>query len=224
MDPNTPKEVTEFEHVTIADEQNLEAAQKQLVQQLEGENGYRIDPKLFAETAGLKLSSDGRNVLIPQPNDDPNNPLNWSHGKKALILGIITAASFLPDYGSATGAVTLIPQSKYESTQNLMKKANRDYRRYWGITVEEVSHSLAGNVFMLGMGGLATVILSAYFGRLPVLFWFTVANLLSAIWCASARTFPAFEAGRIVNGFFSTVAQAVCQFDLPRFGQNLTGF
>jgi hypothetical protein len=116
MDSNTSKEVPEFEHVTISDEQNLEAAQKQLVQQLEGENGYRIDPKLFAETAGLKLSSDGRNVLIPQPNDDPNNPLNWSYGKKALILGIITAASFLPDYGSATGAVTLIPQSKYEST------------------------------------------------------------------------------------------------------------
>jgi hypothetical protein len=105
-----------------------------------------------------------------------------------------------------------------------MKKANRDYCRYWGITVEEVSHSLAGNVFMLGMGGLATVILSAYFGRLPVLFWFTAANLVSAIWCASVRTFPAFEAGRIVNGFFSTVAQAVCQLDLPKFGQNLTSF
>jgi predicted MFS family arabinose efflux permease len=77
---------------------------------------------------------------------------------------------------------------------------------------------------MLGLGGLATVILSAYFGRRPVLFWFTVANLLSAIWCASAKTFPAFEAGRIVNGCFSTVSQAVCQFDLPEFGQNLTGF
>jgi hypothetical protein len=116
MDSNTRKEGLDFEHVHIADDQHLETAQNQLVQQLEGENGYRIDPKLFAETAGLKLSSDGRNVLILQPNDDPNNPLNGSHGKRALILGIITAASFLPYYGSATGAVTLIPQSKYEST------------------------------------------------------------------------------------------------------------
>jgi hypothetical protein len=30
MDSNTPKEGPEFEHVTIADEQNLEAAQKQI--------------------------------------------------------------------------------------------------------------------------------------------------------------------------------------------------
>ncbi len=81
--------------------------------------------------------------------------------------------------------------------------------RYWGIPVEEASHSLAGNAFMLGVGAIAAVILSAYFGRLPVFSWFTVANLLSAIWCAAAKDFEAFEAGRIVNGFFSTVAQAV---------------
>jgi hypothetical protein len=83
----------EFEDVAIADEQNIEVAQKQLMQQLEGKNGYRIDPKLFAETAGLKLSSDGRNVLIPRPNDDPNNPLNWTHEKKALILLSLQPAS-----------------------------------------------------------------------------------------------------------------------------------
>ena len=82
--------------------------------------------------------------------------------------------------------------------------------RYWGISVEEVSRSLAGNVFMLGMGGLATVILSAYFGRLSILFWFTIAAFLWAIWCAASKTFDTFEAGRIVNGFFATVAQAVC--------------
>ena len=86
MDSNTAKEEPEFEDVTTADEQNIEVAQKQLVQRLEGKNGYRIDPKLFAETAGLKLCSDGRNVLIAQPNNDPNKPLNWSYGKKALIL------------------------------------------------------------------------------------------------------------------------------------------
>jgi hypothetical protein len=54
MDSNTAKEEPEFEDVTTADEQNIEVAQKQLVQRLEGKNGYRIDPKLFAETAGLK--------------------------------------------------------------------------------------------------------------------------------------------------------------------------
>ncbi len=94
------------------EEVNLEAAQTNLDQKLQGGAGYRIDPKLFVGTENLKLSSDGRNVLIPQPSDDPIDPLNWGHGKKATILAVVTAASFLPDYGSATGAVTLIPQSK----------------------------------------------------------------------------------------------------------------
>ena len=112
MDPATHKEATDLEQVPTNDEQILEQAQKTLTAKLEDENGYRIDPKLFSELENLKLSSDGKNVLIPQPNNDPNNPLNWSRGRKATILAVITAASFLPDYGSATGAVTLIPQSK----------------------------------------------------------------------------------------------------------------
>lgn len=57
--------------------------------------------------SGLKYAADGRTRLIPQPSDDPNDPLNWSHYKKHAILFVIAAAAFLPDYGSATGAVTL---------------------------------------------------------------------------------------------------------------------
>jgi hypothetical protein len=68
--------------------------------------------------------------LIPQPSDDPNDPLNWSQTKKNIILGVVSFtgmlirstapidiqklnndAALLPDYGSATGAVTLIPQA-----------------------------------------------------------------------------------------------------------------
>lgn len=56
--------------------------------------------------AGLKLASDGHTILIPQPSDDANDPL-----KKHVILFIISATAFLPDYGSATGAVTLLPQA-----------------------------------------------------------------------------------------------------------------
>ena len=60
----------------------------------------------------LKLATDGDIILIPQPSDNPNDPLNWSKFRKHLILLIICASAFLPDYGSATGAVTLIPQAK----------------------------------------------------------------------------------------------------------------
>ena len=106
------------------------------------------------------------------------------------MLLVVAYTALLPDYGSATGAITLLPQA-----------------RQWHMSEDEVNHSQVGNVFMLGAGGLATVVLSAYFGRLPVLFYFVALALATAAWCAAATTFDSFMAARILNGFFSTVAQ-----------------
>lgn len=73
-------------------------------------DGYIADAT--ADNQGnLKLAKDGHTVLIPQPSDDPNDPLNWSPVKKHVVLLVVSFASFLPDYGSAVGAVTLIPQA-----------------------------------------------------------------------------------------------------------------
>lgn len=158
------------------------------------EHGYVLDVEVLKQLtpkwANYKLTNDGRTVLIPQPKDDPNDPLTWTWQKKHIILFVIAATAFLPDYGSATGAVTLIPQSAI-----------------WGIPQDVVNHSQVGNVFMLGVGGLFVVALAAYFGRLPVLFWFTFTAVWTAAGCAGAGTFNTFMAFRILNGFFSTVAQ-----------------
>lgn len=68
----------------------------------------RVDTE---QHGNLKTAKGGHTILIPQPSDDPQDPLNWSTVKKHAILFIISFAAFLPDYGSATGAVTLIPQA-----------------------------------------------------------------------------------------------------------------
>jgi hypothetical protein len=74
---------------------------------------------------------------------------------------------------------------------------------------DQVNHSQVGNVFMLGAGGVVAVALSAYFGRYPILFWFIVMAVATSAWCAGAQSFESFMAARILNGFFSTVAQGV---------------
>ncbi len=79
----------------------------------------------------------------------------------------------------------------------------------WKLSEDTVNHSQVGNVFMLGAGGVVVVALSAFFGRLPVLFWFIVLALATAAWCAGATSFQSFMAARILNGFFSTVSQGV---------------
>ncbi|KAF2993748.1 hypothetical protein E8E13_001001 [Curvularia kusanoi] len=141
-------------------------------------------------SANVRTAMDGHTILIPQPSDDPRDPLNWSSVRKHVILFIVGFAAFLPDYGSATGAVTLLPQA-----------------HVWGISEDTVNHSQAGNIFMLGAGGIFVVALSAWAGRLPILFWFLVIATATAAWCAAATTFESFMAARILNGFFSTVAQ-----------------
>ncbi|ANB14928.1 Flr1p [Sugiyamaella lignohabitans] len=143
----------------------------------------------YPESTQLKVDKHG-NVLDPQPSDNPHDPLNWSNIKKSTILLIVSFAAFLPDYGSATGAVMLIPQAAI-----------------WNTTPDTVNHSQAGNVIMLGFGGLVACILSSYFGRAPVLFWFIVNAVWTAVWCATATSFNQFMAARILNGFFSTVSQ-----------------
>jgi MFS family permease len=131
------------------------------------------------------------NIRLPQPSDDPEDPLNWSWAKKHAILFTISAVAFLPDYGSSIGAVTLIPQSIQ-----------------WHVTQDEMLRSLVGNVFMEGAAGPFIVALMAYFGRLPVLFWFTVFALWTAAMCAGSKTLDQFIAARVLGGTFSTAAQA----------------
>lgn len=58
----------------------------------------------------VKTAADGHTVLIPQPTTDPNDPLNWSPMKKHLTLFVISVVSFMPDFVSSTGIITLLPQ------------------------------------------------------------------------------------------------------------------
>lgn len=60
---------------------------------------------------------------------------------------------------------------------------------------------------MLGAGGIFVVALSAWAGRLPILFYFLIIATATAAWCAAATTFESYMAARILNGFFSTVSQ-----------------
>ena len=78
--------------------------------------GYILDEKQLCEHAGLnpytnlKTASNGV-VLVPQPSEDPQDPLNWSRWKKAGILLVIVSNAFTADYTAATGASAVVPQA-----------------------------------------------------------------------------------------------------------------
>lgn len=77
-------------------------------------NGYVTDPTKYADNAaGLKTSKDGRYILIPQPSDSPNDPLNWSQRRKWQIIAIVAYIAFLADYTGGTAIITVLPQAAH---------------------------------------------------------------------------------------------------------------
>ena len=76
---------------------------------IERDSAEKTDVK--AKVSSLRTTSDGVDILSPQPSDDENDPLNWSQSKKKLILLIVSAIAFLPDFGASLGAVTSVVQS-----------------------------------------------------------------------------------------------------------------
>ena len=100
-----------------ASTQTLQDVGKDLVQPLDLEKagrsaGYTLDADVVENSRDLRLARNGHTVLIPQPSDSPLDPLNWSWYKKYLVLFVISACAFLPDYGAASGGVVLLTQSK----------------------------------------------------------------------------------------------------------------
>lgn len=46
----------------------------------------------------LRTTQDGKTVLIPQPSDDPNDPLNWTRLKKHTVFLALLPGCFLTDW------------------------------------------------------------------------------------------------------------------------------
>ena len=90
----------------------LQVESTEIDEEAEALEGYVTDPSRYPNHAsGLKTSADGRHVLIPQPLDTPDDPLNWSSRRKWLIIGIMAYIAFLADYTGGTAIITVIPQS-----------------------------------------------------------------------------------------------------------------
>jgi hypothetical protein len=56
-------------------------------------------------TTGLKTAKDGTTVLIPQPSDNPADPLNWSWVKKHTVFLTLLPGCFLTDWVITWGSV-----------------------------------------------------------------------------------------------------------------------
>ena len=103
-------DVEKSQHLDI--EQSAEPAKDRVTSD---ERAHILDAsrsQVQPESGEISLALDGKTILIPQPSDDPNDPLNWSPKKKGITLTVISIVSFMPDFGSSMGIVTLLPQAR----------------------------------------------------------------------------------------------------------------
>ena len=99
--------------IVPAEKPHLDFDTIKINEEMEALEGYVVDPRRYSDQASqLKISADGRYVLIPQPLDTPDDPLNWSNPRKWLIVAIIAYIALLADYTGGTAIIAVIPQSR----------------------------------------------------------------------------------------------------------------
>ncbi|KAI0040200.1 MFS general substrate transporter [Auriscalpium vulgare] len=141
--------------------------------------------------AQLKLSEDGTKVLWPQPTDSPEDPQNWSARRKTLQLIVITLAAIVPDFDSGIGIAAIFALAKqYKTTPGVINNLTSNW-----------------SIFLVGWGGIFSVILIRRYGRLPVLFWSQLLALGFLVGCTFAPNLKTFAAMRCLTGFFGTTPQ-----------------
>ncbi|GAA5829768.1 hypothetical protein JCM11251_007873 [Rhodosporidiobolus azoricus] len=160
--------------------------------EIEKEGGNLLLQVEDAAAAGLKTASDGKTILVPQPSEDPRDPLNWSQLKKHTILLIVALAAFNGDWQSGAGIPLLEPQGEE-----------------WGLTPNKVNEAGNLNVLFLGIGGLIWIPPLYFWGRLPVLFWTQLIGSFMVLGSALVQDFTAYYALRPLTSLFLTAGQTI---------------
>ncbi|KAJ4298949.1 hypothetical protein N0V90_004192 [Kalmusia sp. IMI 367209] len=151
-----------------------------------------VDANAGGVDSNLKLAPDGHTVLVPQPSDDPNDPLNWSSTKKHALLIVLSITAGLGDYSSAAG-IPLIMSQGLE----------------WNKTPAKVNETGNLNVLMVAIGGLFWIVVSTWWGRGPALFWSTLTGCAFTIACAVTHNYSVYYGFRVLMGFSFCAFQIV---------------
>jgi len=137
--------------------------------------------------------SNSHIILVPQPSEDPNDPLNWPQWEKELCLAtiafgsIVNAAVFGPLLSAATVAIAL----KYNVT----------------ITA---SAELSGyQLLVVGATGPFVSSISRKWGKRPVFIFSSLMGLIGTIVGGCASNYNALLTGRILQGFATSAYESI---------------
>ncbi|KAK5937053.1 hypothetical protein PMZ80_010593 [Knufia obscura] len=130
----------------------------------------------------VKAGEGSGNVLVPQPSNDPHDPLNWNPFWKTSAISLSTAVSFAQGFGPLALA-PMFPQLMEAFDASLA-----DVVQFTGVCI-----------LVLGFSNFIWVPIQTAFGRRPVLIFSTIICLASNIWRAVAKDYASFMGACILN-------------------------
>jgi MFS family permease len=130
-----------------------------------------------------KRSPDGKVVLNPQPDDSPNDPLNWPIWRRnvaLLALGI---------YCMIGGGLTPILAAGFH-----------DISETYHIPDTKVALTVGFFMLGLGLGGVFMSPSAILFGKRPLYLTSAMCLVLTSVWCAVSPNFYLLLLGRLCQG------------------------
>ncbi|OBT64289.1 hypothetical protein VE03_06739 [Pseudogymnoascus sp. 23342-1-I1] len=154
-----------------------------------------VAPPSIAITAPKVMMTgnyDASIILIPQPSNDAEDPLNWSIGRKIIIFACICFAGFAGQMSPNSNQLTFVLQ-----IPNYVNRTQADM-------LNTVAAALAG--WMLGP--FILVPWAGLVGRSSVIFWSLIGTLACQVWAAKMtgpNDFIPFAISRALCGVFGVI-------------------
>ncbi|KAJ4408929.1 hypothetical protein N0V82_009584 [Gnomoniopsis sp. IMI 355080] len=146
---------------------------------------------VFAGTDGESAASQ-QLVLIPQPTNNPDDPLNWSSKWKTIIIfnqfvfvfvSILTPLSIAP--------LTQIFTAEFQKT------------------IPQVNLLFGVAAIVLGYANFLIVPLANVYGRRPIIILCGLVCILANIWQALVTSFPSFLGARVISGLGAAANESI---------------
>ncbi|EXL90770.1 hypothetical protein FOIG_15978 [Fusarium odoratissimum NRRL 54006] len=143
--------------------------------------------------ASLKHDPTGKIVLVPQPSDDPNDPLNWPRWKKEMFtVSIIIGCGCVGAIGPLLGPA-LVPLAQE-----------------FDVPLQTFTLGFTGALLIaLAFGNLFCNSLAMMIGKRPVYLITALGLLCSTMWTAVAKDFVSLAVSRAIQGFCMSPMEAL---------------
>ncbi|KAF8542748.1 MFS transporter [Trichophaea hybrida] len=165
----------------------------------EVENALHVDiipgTEIMAQgVAGIHfVENESNQVLVPQPSNNPDDPLNWS----PLWKGIILVSMFMIAFVNAFGPLAIAPQVPM-------------YMAEWpGKTIADILQFIGVCILVLGFSNFIWVPMSTTFGRRWVSILAGLVSLAACIWRANAHSYNSMIGASILHGIGAGTAESI---------------